>query len=145
VERWVAGEIRLAPIADLLGVRPVSAGDGEARVELDAGPRLHNAMGTLHGGVLLDLADVAMGVALATVVAEGETFATLSASVHYLRPVREDRLTAHARVVHRGRTAAHLECDVHDAAGRLVARVGSVSAIRRDDDAATGKEELRDA
>jgi uncharacterized protein (TIGR00369 family) len=130
VARWLAGENRLAPIAELLGVRPLSAGDGEARVEMDAGPRLHNAMGTVHGGVLLDLADVAMGVALATAVDEGESFATLSASIGYLRPVREDRLTATARVVHRGRTTAHLECDVHDGAGRLVARVGSVSAIR---------------
>lgn len=130
VARWLAGENRLAPIAELLGVRPLSTGDGEARVEMDAGPRLHNAMGTVHGGVPLDLADVAMGVALATAVDEGESFATLSASIGYLRPVREDRLTATARVVHRGRTTAHLECDVQDGAGRLVARVGSVSAIR---------------
>jgi len=130
VARWVAGETGLAPITDLLGVRPVAAGDGEARVELDAGPRLHNALGTLHGGVLLDLADVAMGVALATAVDEGETFATLFSSISYLRPVREGLLTASARVVHRGRTAAHLECDVHDEAGGLVARVGSVCAVR---------------
>jgi uncharacterized protein (TIGR00369 family) len=130
VERWLAGEVALAPIADLLGVRPLSAGDGEARVELDAGPRLHNSMGTLHGGVFLDLADVAMGAALATALDEGETFATLAASIGYLAPVREGRLVATARVVHRGRGTAHLECDVHDAAGRLVARVGSVCAIR---------------
>lgn len=131
VERWVAGEVRLAPIADLLGVRPLAAGDGEARIEMDAGPRLHNAMGILHGGVVLDLADVAMGAALATVVDEGETFATVSSTVAYLRPVREGRLTAAARVVHRGRTTAHLECDLANADGELVARVGSVSAIRR--------------
>lgn len=131
VRRWLAGELELAPITRLLGIRPVSIGDGEARVELAAGQRLHNAMGTVHGGVLLDLADVVMGVALATVVEEGETFATLQSSVSYLRAVREDRLTATARVVHRGRTTGHLECDVHDGRGRLVARVSSVCAIRR--------------
>ncbi len=77
MEAWLRGERELVAITALLSVRPVSLGDDEAVVELDADARLHNAMGTLHGGVLGDLADVAIGVALATVVAEGETFATL--------------------------------------------------------------------
>jgi uncharacterized protein (TIGR00369 family) len=130
VERWLAGKLELAPITELLGIRPVSIGDGEACLELAATARLHNAMGTLHGGVLLDLADVAMGVAIATRLAKGETFATLQATIGYLRPVREDRLTATARLLHRGRTTGHLECDIHDSQGRLVARVSSVCAIR---------------
>ena len=46
VAAWLAGERELAPITELLGVRPVSLGNGEATVELVAGSRLHNAMGT---------------------------------------------------------------------------------------------------
>ena len=130
VERWRAGELELAPITGLLGIRPLSAGDGRAELEMDAGARLHNAMGTLHGGVLLDLADVAMGVAMATQLDDGETFSTVQSSVSYLRPVVEDRLTAAAEVVHRGRTTAHLECEVRDGEGRPVARVTSVCSIR---------------
>ena len=130
VEAWLAGRIELAPITALLEVRPVSLGEGEAVVELGAGPHLHNAMGTVHGGVLCDLADVAMGVAMATVAADGETFATLQLQMSYLRPVREGRLTASARVLNRGRASAHLECDLHDAEGKLVARGSSVVAIR---------------
>lgn len=133
VEAWRRGERELAPITALLGVRPVSLGDGEAVVELGADARLHNAMGTVHGGVFGDLADVAMGVALATVVADGETFATLQLGVSYLHPVREGRLTASARVLHRGRGAAHLECDLHDGEGRLVARASSVVSIKSRD------------
>jgi uncharacterized protein (TIGR00369 family) len=131
VRRWHAGEVPLAPIVDLLGIRPRSLGDGRAEVEMDAGPRLHNAMGILHGGVLLDLADVAMGVALATVAEEGETFSTVQSSISYLRPVREDRLIAAARVVHRGGTIGHLECEIRDAGDRTVARITSTLAIRR--------------
>jgi uncharacterized protein (TIGR00369 family) len=130
VRRWHAGELPLAPIVDLLGIRSRSLGDGHAEVEMDADSRLHNAMGILHGGVLLDLADVVMGVALATVAEEGETFSTLQSSVSYLRPVKAGRLVAAARVVHRGRTVGHLECEVRDAEGRGVARVTSVLAIR---------------
>jgi len=130
VAAWLAGERELAPITALLGVRPVSLGNGEAVVELDAGERLHNAMGTVHGGVLGDLADVAMGVALATVVTEGETFATLQLQVSYLLPVREGSVRAVARVLHRGRSSAHLECDLFNGAGERVARASSVVAIR---------------
>ena len=131
VEKWLAGELELAPITTLLGVRPVALGEGEARVELTASERLHNAMGTVHGGVLCDLADVAMGAALATVTADGESFTTLQLQMSYFLPVVDGRLGAHARVLRRGRGTAHLECDLHDSEDRLVARATSVCAIRQ--------------
>jgi uncharacterized protein (TIGR00369 family) len=128
--KWLAGDVELAPIAALLGVRPVSLGEGEAKVELTAGKNLHNAMGTVHGGVFCDLADVAMGVALATVTADGESFSTLQLQMSYLLPVVEGRISAHARVLRRGRGTAHLECDLEDGEGRHVARASSVCAIK---------------
>lgn len=130
VERWRAGKLELAPISGLLGIRPVAIEDGKASVEMEADERFHNAMGTLHGGVLLDLADVAMGVAMATRVEPKETFSTIHSGIAYLRPVTADRLTAHASVAHRGRTTAHLDCEIEDSEGRTVARVTSVCAIR---------------
>jgi uncharacterized protein (TIGR00369 family) len=105
----------------MLGVRPVSLDEGEVRIELTAGERLHNAMGTLHGGILCDLADVAMGAALAAITAEGELFSTLELHMSYLLPVVDGRLGAHARALRQGRGTAHLECDLEDGKGRLVA------------------------
>ncbi len=131
VEKWLAGDLELAPITALLGVRPVSLGEGEAKIELTASERLHNAMRTVHGGIFCDLADVAMGAALATVTAEGESFSTLQLQMSYFLPVVEGRLTAHARVIRRGRAIAHLECDLEDGESRLVARATSVCAIRQ--------------
>lgn len=131
VEKWLAGEVELAPITALLGVRPVALGKGEARIELTAGERFHNAMGTVHVGILCDLADVAMGAALATITAEGETFTTLQLQMSYFLPVVEGRLSARARVIRRGRTTAHLECDLEDSESRIVARATSVCAIRQ--------------
>jgi uncharacterized protein (TIGR00369 family) len=131
LERWRAGEIELAPVTSLLGVRPVAFGDGEARLAMTAGRQHHNAMGTVHGGILCDLADAAMGVALATLTADGESFTTLQLQMSYFLPVVEGHLAARARVVRRGRTTAHLDCDLADADGRLFARATSVCAIRR--------------
>jgi uncharacterized protein (TIGR00369 family) len=131
VEKWLAGDLELAPITKLLEVRPLSLGDGEARIELTAGEHLHNAMGTVHGGIFCDLADVAMGAALATVTAEGESFSTLQLQMSYFLPIVDGRLAAHARVVRRGKGTAHLECDLEDGEGRVVARATSVCAIRQ--------------
>ena len=130
VEKWLAGDLELAPITKFLGVRPVSLGEGEARIEMTTGDRFHNAMGTVHGGILCDLADVAMGAALATLTAEGESFTTLELQMSYFLPIKEGRLSAHARVIRRGRATAHLECDLEDGEGRLVARASSVCSIR---------------
>ena len=131
VERWRTGELELAPITELLGVRPHALGEGRAVVTMEAGERLHNAMGILHGGVFLDLADVAMGVAMATRVEPGESFSTIHSDVSYLRPVTEGVLTARARVIQRGRTTAHLECEIEDGSGRTLARVRSICSLRR--------------
>ena len=59
----VAPEEFPAPIGKLLGLTITSSGGGRATVEFEASGRYANPMGTLHGGVLCDLADAAMGVA----------------------------------------------------------------------------------
>ena len=131
VRAWLAGEVELAPITALLGVRPLAVEAGLARIEMAVDAHLYNAMGTVHGGIFCDLADVAIGVALATVVEDGESFATVQLQMSYLQPVRDGRLVATARLLRRGRAEAHLECEIHDAGGALVAKATSVVALRR--------------
>jgi acyl-coenzyme A thioesterase PaaI-like protein len=51
------------PIARLIGFSMEDIVDGRAVALLQAGPQHANPMGTLHGGILCDLADAAMGMA----------------------------------------------------------------------------------
>jgi len=120
-----------APVAKLVGFRPTSVEDGKAVFELEAGPQHANPMGTLHGGVLCDVADAAMGVAYASTLGEGETFTTLELKINFLRPFRIGTLTATARVVKAGRTIGLTECDVTDPEGRLIARAMSTCMTLR--------------
>ena len=53
-------------IAKLLGFTLASAESGRATIELEADHRHANPMGTLHRGVLCDIADAAMGIACST-------------------------------------------------------------------------------
>jgi len=120
-----------APVADLVGAVPVSFGEGKAVFEMEAGRRHHNPMGTVHGGILCDLADAAMGFAFATTLGPGETFTTLELKINFLRPVFEGKLAATARVVHRGRTVGVVECEVANADGKPVARASSTCSVLR--------------
>jgi uncharacterized protein (TIGR00369 family) len=124
VRKLLSGESS-APILDLLGIRPKVIEPGHAAFEMDVDQRHHNPLGTLHGGIYCDLADVAMGIAYAASLPEGETFTTIELKVNYLRGVDKGRLTAEAKLVKGGRTVGYLECDVTDEQGRLVARVAS--------------------
>jgi uncharacterized protein (TIGR00369 family) len=133
---YLDGRAPSPPIAHLIGFRPVSAEPGRAVFELDTDLQRHaNPMGTVHGGVLCDLADIAMGFAYASTLDENETFTTLELKINFLRPVWQTRLSATASVVQRGRTIGLVECDVSDAGGRLVARASSTCMTLRDDQA----------
>jgi uncharacterized protein (TIGR00369 family) len=129
IDAWVQGRAEPAPVGTLIGFRLTAFDGGVARVEMEAGPRHHNPMGTVHGGILCDLADAAMGVAVAAGLEEGEGFATLQLSAAYLRPVRDGLLAATGRVVHRGKSVVHAEAEIADAEGRPVARVTSTCLI----------------
>jgi uncharacterized protein (TIGR00369 family) len=92
IDRVLRGGQPAAPIATLLGFRLVFAQPGAAAVEFEATEQHANPMGTLHGGVLCDIADAAMGIAYACTLEEGETFTTLEMKINFLKPVWKARL-----------------------------------------------------
>jgi uncharacterized protein (TIGR00369 family) len=129
LDDWLAGRVEPG-VTRLVGIRLVAASEREVRLEMEAGPQHHNPMGIVHGGILCDLADAAMGVAMACSLEAGETFSTLELQLNYLRPVRQGRLAASARMVRRGRTTAYLESEVLDAEGQLIAKGSSCCVIK---------------
>ena len=116
-------------VAKLIGFRLSASGGGEGVVELNCGPQHYNPMGTVHGGVLCDIADAAMGVAFASTLDVDQSFTTLELKINFLRPVLESILKAKARVTFRGKTVGLIECDVTDANGRLMARASSTCLV----------------
>jgi uncharacterized protein (TIGR00369 family) len=123
------------PIAELIGFRVEEVGGGRAAVSLRAGPQHANPMGTLHGGVLCDLADAAMGMAFVTTLAPDESFTTMALSINFFRPVWQARLRAEARVINRGKNVGYVECDVIDQDEKQVARARSTCFVLRGDHA----------
>ena len=135
-EKLAKREVEPPPIAKLIGMEIESVERGRAVTTLHAGPRHANPMGTLHGGILADLADAAMGMAYASTLADGEAFTTLELKINFLRPVWDARLTATGTVKQGGRTVGLVECDVIDEDGRLIAHASSTCMTLRGEKAA---------
>ncbi len=113
------------PVMRLIGFEAKEIADGRAVVTLAAGRQHANPMGTLHGGILCDIADAAMGMAFASTLGPGESFTTIELKINFFRPVWEAQLRAEGKVVRRGSTIGYIECEIADEGGRLVAKASS--------------------
>jgi uncharacterized protein (TIGR00369 family) len=131
LEKMIRGETPPAPVAQLVGFRLCSIAPGESVFEMDATEAHWNPMGTLHGGILCDIADAAMGVAFASTLEDDESFTTLELKINFLKPVWTGKLIAAGKLVKRGKTVGIVECDVKDSKGALVARANSTCMVLR--------------
>lgn len=129
-----AGKVRV-PIAELLGFELVEVEHGRARFVLQADGRHANPMGTLHGGVLCDIGDAAMGCAVGTTLEEGQSYTTLELKINFFKPVWTQRLTATGTVVRRTRKLAYTEAEIVDEEGSLVAKLNGSCLILAGEDA----------
>ena len=121
------GDIPPAPVADLIGIHGFSAEKGKVSVTFDPQEFHYNALGTVHGGVIATLIDIATGAAVHSLLKAGQGFTTLTLELKYHRAVtvKSGRLMATANVVTRGREIATAEARVVDANDRLFATATS--------------------
>jgi uncharacterized protein (TIGR00369 family) len=129
-------------LAETLGMTIEHFETGVARVSMMATAALHNPVGTVHGGVYCDLADMAMGIAFFSALGEDEAMTTIELKINYLRPASSGLMRAEARVVSKGKTTGLVECDVRDAQNRLLARASSTCFVLSAERAASAFEAM---
>jgi uncharacterized protein (TIGR00369 family) len=119
-------------ISKLLGFRIADIEKGYARLEMDVDAGIHgNQQGTVHGGLLSELADATIGTAHSTAIEAGETFTSIDLRINFYRPVWKSLLTSTAKPVQRGRTITHYQCEIVREDGKLVAMAaGTVMTLR---------------
>lgn len=135
LQAMLRGEIPAPPVARMVGFAMESIEPGRAVFRLEADERHTNPMGTLHGGILCDIADAAMGCAWGSTLGPGESYTTVELKINYMRPVWRASLTAEGRVIGGGRTVGLTECRVTDEKGRLVAYATSTLMTLRGESA----------
>jgi uncharacterized protein (TIGR00369 family) len=118
------------PFAETLGLELLAAAPGEVRARLAWAERLCTAGAILHGGALMSLADAAGAYCAFLNLPEGAGgTATIESKTNFFRAVREGHVEATSRPLHVGRTTIVVETDLHDAAGKHVARVTQTQAV----------------
>ena len=117
------------PYDDALGFRKTVRCPGDVVIEVDVDERLHNPMGSLHGGVLMVLLDSAMGNNMTMLLEPGQTTTNTEMQVRFLAPVVAGALVAEAHILHRTNRSVLWEATVRHA-GAVVARATSTFLIR---------------
>ncbi|PIQ86387.1 MAG: DUF4442 domain-containing protein [Candidatus Omnitrophica bacterium CG11_big_fil_rev_8_21_14_0_20_45_26] len=114
------------PVAKLIGFHLVQAGKGKAVCRMRTGKKHLNTIGTIHGGILCDLADAAMGFAFLSLLPSHQTGVTIEFKINFLKPVFPgDLIRASAKTLFLGKSLFYLECELSNARGKLIAKASS--------------------
>jgi uncharacterized protein (TIGR00369 family) len=104
-------------------IAPEESGPGVCTVRGKVQPRHLNINGVVHGGVYATVLDTAMGGAVVSMLVEGESTATTSLYVEFLRSARAGvELVARGEVLRRGHHLAFVEGKLDDGTGRQFAQ-----------------------
>lgn len=131
LETMVKGKWR-APAGELIGYKLTDYGEGKAVFSMRADKRHHNPMGGVHGGILCDILDAAMGIAMVTTLTENENFTTINLQINYLKGVMEADLVAEGTVVKKGKTIGYVEGILKDENDNLIATAQSTCMVLRE-------------
>jgi uncharacterized protein (TIGR00369 family) len=129
----VEGRLPPPPIARLLGLDLVSAGDGAAVFRCEADESVYNPIGTVHGGWLCTILDSAAGCAIQTLLPAGVGYSSIEIKVSFLTAVRTGSgpLEVTGRALKLGRRVGFAEAHARDASGDLVGHATTSVAVLR--------------
>jgi len=119
------------PIVSTLGMRLNAIEEGYCETFVDRDRRFDGIMETLHGGLLMTIADTTACWAILTHWGPRARLATTDMSIRFLAPCNTG-VIARARVIKAGRTLCPTAVDLYDTSGRHVA-VAQVTYIRLGD------------
>ena len=127
----VDGKFPPPPVAELIGSRLVSVGDGEAVFRCVPDGSFLNPLGLVHGGLLCTLLDSAMGVAVQTLLPAATGAPSIQIQVSFLKPLPFDgsEVEARGRALRVGRRVAFAEGHAYDSRGTLLGHATTSLAV----------------
>ena len=115
------------PFVSHLRILTEALGEGTARLSLPIDPHLKNSLGTVHGGVIMSLLDVALCTAARTLHPDSVGVITIDMSTSFIGGGKGERLFAESRVLRDGKSMIFVEGEAKNDDGSLVAKaIGTV-------------------
>ncbi len=96
---------------------------GIVKMEMPVQSKVHQPYGLLHGGASAALAE-SVGSASSLLYADPEKFAVVGIELacNHLRGKREGKVTAVAKIIHKGKRTHHWQIDIQDEDEKLISR-----------------------
>lgn len=116
------------PIFKTLRLRSGPIGQGAAALTVPYDSAYDGIFKSLHGGLLMTLADTAACIAVLTLAGADAMVTTTDMNIRFLAPCRSDA-TAEAKIIKFGKTLCPVSVEIRDALGALVA-VAQVTYMR---------------
>jgi uncharacterized protein (TIGR00369 family) len=118
------------PFVQHLRIHTDTLGKGEARLSLPIEPHLTNSLGTVHGGVIMSLLDVALCTAARTLHPDSVGVVTIDMSTSFIGGGSGARLLADARVMKDTRSMSFVEAEARNEDGSIVAKAIATVRVR---------------
>ena len=116
----VRERIASIPISKAFSFRVGEMARGSCELSMERDTRFDGIFETIHGGLLMTLADSAAAFAILTIAGAEARLATIEMSIRFLAPART-RAIARAKVLRCGKRIAFCTAEVEDGKGFLLA------------------------
>ena len=118
------------PFVSHLKILTEDLGKGTARLSMPVEPHLRNSLGTVHGGAIMSLLDVALCTAARTLHPESIGVVTIDLSTSFIGGGSGAKLYAEARVMRDGRSMSFVEAEAKNDDRSLVAKAIATVRVR---------------
>lgn len=108
----------------LLGIEPVSFGNGEAVLRMTVTDRVHNGAGVMQGGFYTILGDEAIALAIHAELDANENAVTISETTEFFKGIAAGPVVAQAKITKNGRRVIFAEAYVRetDVNGKILSK-----------------------
>jgi uncharacterized protein (TIGR00369 family) len=135
-ERYLEQVRKLAnscPYYQLLGMEITEIKKRESRIQIPFKHELTHPYGIMHGGAIASLADAAVAMALTSLIEPKDRIATIEFKINFFSPINKGKLSAHAKIIHKGSKTAVGDVEVTNEEGKLVAKAIATYSIMGSD------------
>ena len=115
--------------AELVGIKIVDVKEGYCKAEMEVLPKHLNAAGTIQGGALFTLADLAVAVAANT---RGQLALSIQASISFIKGISKGKVYAVATEVCEAKKIGNYEVKIKDENGDTIASFHSLVYRKKD-------------
>ena len=129
---WTRRRFTELPVAGLLGAEPLGCDPHAGRMTLTFQARRDfcNLMGSVQGGMLTAMLDLAMAFAVLCTLEDGHVVPSLEVKTTFIAPARLGEIVGEGLMVRRGRTIAFMEGRLFDPQRALLATASATGQVR---------------